>query len=951
MTKIPPLVISCIATQLAFSQSSPNLPQQSPELPNVIMVMADDLGWSDFASYRLQQGLTPVAPTPNVDRLVAGGMMFTDAHSPASVCAPTRFSMITGSSPVRNGQERGTWSFTDLPAVLRNREHTTVGDVLQNAGYRTSMYGKMHLGGGDSFNHNNPRKIENTFPTSYGFDYSFLVHDGIQGPPYIYFENDEFVRVDPNNQSRMGTTGSASDIFIENSNGPNVEDIGPNGIGRHSTRAPGTTDNNWNSSQNGIINSDKAVEFIDNHLTNYPERPFMLYYCTPQIHGPQTPPIDFEPDANGNPHNPPRVPVAGITASTQGGGLHADMVYEFDLQIGKIIAKLEDPNGDGNTDDSILADTLIMITSDNGGLPTSTANYETTGVLRESKSYCYEGGHRVPFIAHWGDGTVAGSTIAPGTISDQIIGAHDWVPTMYALTGQDVADLDAMDSVNILPVLLGEQDENDPIRPFLLHQGNKEGMYGIRRGDYVLIMNDNRVAIELYNLKDDLEQTTDLIDPSNYPNNVVPQDILALADELETLYNAHNDVNEPRSTIPYDVDGYTIPPQAVDSTTVSMTARPVQGIEGPYEYRFIESSGNLGGADSNWQRSNTYVNTGLLPSTLYTYRVEVRNASGEIVLDSNPDIDVLTPSRTTLFQDNFNRSGGTTEPDNILASDSNPQGTWFMKDTDNVAANENPANWATEEANANSANIDHFVGAASDFQMRLGFSFDEVRVLYNTGVPFVLSENYTLSGDWIINASQHNHLGFVAGIAEFDSSGNLVQTLGLSSNGFNADTQNIFGNLSSNITDSDTGDFSVTVTASELANAGVVAGNSIGVYFSRDDDGILGIDSNSRDEQDRNDVYLIDNVSLTNSFDLNFGDDISANITTSGSPQNQASVTIPSEYLQDGRLYILEHRKELTSESWRAVDAFSATASNIGADYSFPVDTTDVRGFFRIRVE
>jgi hypothetical protein len=113
-------------------------------LPNAVMIMADDLGWSDIAAYRVRQGLetqghTPI-PTPNIDRLAANGMMFMNAHSAASVCAPSRFAMMTGSNPFRNGRQWGTWNLNETPnAFNANRNHVTVGEVAQDGGYRTAF--------------------------------------------------------------------------------------------------------------------------------------------------------------------------------------------------------------------------------------------------------------------------------------------------------------------------------------------------------------------------------------------------------------------------------------------------------------------------------------------------------------------------------------------------------------------------------------------------------------------------------------------------------------------------------------------------------------------------------------------------------------------------------------------------------------------------------------------
>ena len=196
------------------------------ETPNVVMIMVDDMGWSEVAAYRRYQGLDDPFPTPNIDRLCAEGMMFTDAHSPAALCAPTRFSMLTGSNPPRNGREIGTWGFTASPNAFNagGRKHITVGEIAQAAGYRTAFFGKMHLGGGDD----NLEENMPAFPLTYGFDYHFNVPGGIQDPPYCYFENDRFVKIDPADPLNPSVPGYNSDLiwWLAGSY------LGPNGTGK-----------------------------------------------------------------------------------------------------------------------------------------------------------------------------------------------------------------------------------------------------------------------------------------------------------------------------------------------------------------------------------------------------------------------------------------------------------------------------------------------------------------------------------------------------------------------------------------------------------------------------------------------------------------------------------------------------------------------------------------------
>jgi arylsulfatase A-like enzyme len=973
-------------------------------LPNVVMIMADDLGWSDVAAYRAQQGLDVPIATPNIDRLVAGGMMFTDAHSPCSLCSPTRFAMMTGSLPFRMGKRFGTWSFSETAAVLRNRKHVTVGEIMQAAGYRSSMIGKMHIAGGDTYDFNQPQTTITTFPTSYGFNYTFVVHDGIQSSPYMYFENDRFRRVNPTNQSAMDGWGTSADRI----NGTGGSPAGPNGNSSHSG---GWRDVQWNSSQNGIINSAKAVEFIDDHLANHPEQPFLLYYNPPQVHTPHTPPIDFEPDATGNPGSPPNVPVRGTNASW-GGSAHSDIIRELDLQVGRILAKLDDPDGDPQTTDSILADTLIMFTSDNGGLGNNVSTvppgYSTSGVLRSSKSHSYEGGHRVPFVAHWGDGTPTGSIIAPRSVSNQTIAGHDWVATMYALTGQDILENQAMDSTNLLPVLLGQQPESEPVRPFLLHQagqGNdRPDAFGIRRGDHVLIVNRNFSPRELYNLADDLSQSTDLIKPATYANNTVPSEIIALRNELHALFLKHDNVSGLRTATAYDTDGFAVPPTTLAADRVTMTAVTGVAAVDPVEYRFTEMTGNFGGTTSGWQTSPAFIDAGLLPNTRYAYKVEIRDGGGTRIPTAEMVVEVFTPTvnpyfATPIFTDDFS---GSYNPPNVLAGAAKPIGIWHQQDTDGTAN----VHWSKEDHAIGNSTLFLDLDADDDNEFRIGFAFDEVRVLYNTGTTFNLNRSYTFSGSWGIEAAANNHLGFYAGIAEFDAgTGALVQTIGLAPGSRTVAQGNIFGKTSGTIAAGDTGTFSITANPADLSAAGITPGNHAGVYLYRDDDGVLGTDNPAFAGADPNavsDIYFVVDVSLVTkdaySTDTDTDGDLIPDAVEDVTPgldkynpedgagdldgdgrsnaaehlagtdmQNGADffaahaevmagdslgIIVPATSVLEGRVCILEHSLDLgASTKWVAIDAFAPTSSQAGAPHSFITPLLGEKAFYRVRIE
>ena len=621
--------------------------------PNVVVILADDIGWSDVAVYRRMQGLSDPVPTPNIDRLAANGMVFTDAHSPAAICAPTRFSMQTGSNPYRNGDAQGAWEFGETCAFRKNGGSRTAAEVAQASGYRTGFFGKMHFGGGDfPLEQDMP-----VFPSKYGYDYSFCSHDGIQNAPYVFFENDRWKKIaaaDPYNPSVPGESADRSTL--------NVGDYpGANGTGRIPSK--GTADLNWDSSQVGITLANKATIFLRDALTNpsHGGAPVMMFYSSQAIHGPHTPCIDFTPNADGTPHSegdPDLTPCLGVT----GGGTTADMIYELDLQVGAILDALEDPDNDGDTSDSVLTNTLILFTSDNGGHISSDygiTDYNPNGELRGQKGDIWEGGHRVPFIAMWGDGDPSGSedTIVPGSVSDQLISAHDWAATMYALTRINMGPRDAMDAIDILPVLLGTQPTGTPLREFMIFQSQPDDAqpHGIRQGDYVLFLNGSRNPVHLYNLATDFGQLTNLIaDPSEQ----------ARIAEMEALFKSFDGANEPRSTPAYldpesdpptpDPAAFETPPTAASSHSITMTAIEASDASLPVEYLFSETTGNPGASDSGWQTGRSFTDTGLDPETTYSYTVTARDAQGNTTTVSAP-VEATTQAATSdQIYANFN---------------------------------------------------------------------------------------------------------------------------------------------------------------------------------------------------------------------------------------------------------------------------------------------------------
>ena len=245
----------------------------------------------------------------------------------------------------------------------------------------------------------------------------------------------------------------------------------------------------------------EAIDFIDEHhqrnLTYGTTTPFFLYYASQSAHGPYTPPDTLLGE-----------PVDKVT----GLGTHSDMKYEIDVALGKLIDALDERG--------LTNDTLIIFVSDNGGLTTVKeleAGHDAVGGLRGKKGLVWEGGHRIPFVARWGDSTSESSHIPPGSVRHQLVGAHDLMASLAALVGTDLPFEQARDSYNILPVLLGTQPDSAPVRDHIISQADVgEGVWAYREAEWKLVLDADFRATDLYNLSTDLVENDNLIgDPEH----------------------------------------------------------------------------------------------------------------------------------------------------------------------------------------------------------------------------------------------------------------------------------------------------------------------------------------------------------------------------------------------------------------------------------------------------
>lgn len=373
--------------------------------PNIIIILADDLGYGDLGCYGAKH-----TRTPHLDRLAREGIRFTDAHSPSAVCTPTRYGLLTGRYAWRTSLKRGTL-VGDSPALIEPGR-LTIASLLKDKGYATGAIGKWHLGLG-SDEKTDFTKALRPGPLDVGFDSFFGIPASLDMVPYVYVKNDR-VQALPTAQSEKSPLPNYFDgVFWRE---------GPAAPGfRHRDVLPELTR--------------RAEQFIQSQTA---ERPFFLYFALTSPHTPWVPTDEFR----------------GTTEL----GEYGDFVTQTDAAVGRVLAALESGK---------LADnTLIIFTSDNGAIPLppkfAASGHKPNGPWRGQKADIWEAGHRVPYLVRWPGHTPAGATCS------ETICHTDILATLAALVEQKLPDDAAEDSFNLLPVFLGKQPDR-PIREATVH--------------------------------------------------------------------------------------------------------------------------------------------------------------------------------------------------------------------------------------------------------------------------------------------------------------------------------------------------------------------------------------------------------------------------------------------------------------------------------------------------
>jgi arylsulfatase A-like enzyme len=460
-------------------QSKKSHEKSAKNLPNIVLIVADDMGFGDPGCYNPESKI----PTPNMDLLSNKGVRYTDAHSAASVCTPSRYGILTGRYCWRTRLKKGVlWSGYDDPLIPTDRE--TLASLLKDHGYTTGVVGKWHLGMNflqkDEISFVDPKDyhffgLKGTRdvdfsapiyngPNYLGFDYSFVSAAGHNHEPHCYIEN----------EYSLGIPTIWREAKVPLWEGVSASEV-----------HEGWMVEGWDDRKIGPDLTKKAKDFIlESHIEN-PDQPFFLYFPTVSPHRPCTPP-DF------------------IKGKSQAGE-RGDMVAEFDWSVGEIMKILAELGIEDNT--------LLIVTSDNGATRVSDDGkdygHKSCGDLRGYKGGLHEGGHRVPFIASWPN------QMEGGMVDDRLICQTDFFTTFSKIVGVPIEKNRAEDSFDFLFI-----DKDDPGARNSMIMQSGGGDFAIREGNWKLILNGNpsNGADELYNLEIDPAETDNRI--LNLPEKV-----------------------------------------------------------------------------------------------------------------------------------------------------------------------------------------------------------------------------------------------------------------------------------------------------------------------------------------------------------------------------------------------------------------------------------------------
>jgi arylsulfatase A len=435
--------------------------------PNLIFFICDDLGYGDIGAY----GQTKIR-TPNLDRLAAEGMKFTQHYSGSPVCAPSRCVLMTGKHPghafIRDNREMKPEGQYPIPA-----ETVTIAKLLKQAGYATGAFGKWGLGGPDT----NGQPLKQGFDRFYGYNCQHVAHNLF--PEYLW-DNDRRV---PLNNPPIGYKAKLP---------PDADPNDPESYKRYVGKeyAPD-------------LYSEQALQFIRTNKDN----PFFLYYPTIIPHLALQVPEDSLAEYAGKLEDKPYPGGNGYLPHHKPHAAYAAMITRMDREVGRMLSLLKELGLD--------EDTIVIFTSDNGPAPqdlggTDAAFFNSNGPLRDGKGSIYDGGIRVPLLVRW-PGRIKG-----GSISERVTGFEDWLPTLLELAGAKTRIPADVDGISFAKTLFGKKIKE---RPFLYREfPGYNGQQALWIDDWKAVRQNLKpksgaapdLRIELYNLKQDIGESRNL---------------------------------------------------------------------------------------------------------------------------------------------------------------------------------------------------------------------------------------------------------------------------------------------------------------------------------------------------------------------------------------------------------------------------------------------------------
>ena len=465
-------------------------PLGARELPNVICILADDLGYCDLGCYGARN-----ISTPALDALAAEGVRFTQAYAPASTSSPSRYALLTGEYAWR--KKVGIMP-ADAPLCIGSGQ-TTWPKVMKQLGYATALVGKWHLGLGSADEKVDFNRTIRMGPPDVGFDYCYYFPATNDRVPCVYIENDRVDGLDPDDpievsyRKKVGSRPTGKEH-------PELLSM-PYHLGHDGTIVNGISRIGWMSGGEKALWKDeemagrlleKAREYVKKHK----DRPFFLYYATHNAHEPRVPSRRFR--------------------GTSRAGVYGDVIQEFDYCVGELVRTLKE--------EGIYDNTIIIVTSDNApmikegyqdGALENMNGHDPYGRLRGEKYSLHEGGHRVPFIYSWPQG------VKHPFVQEQPFLYLDLMATVPALIGHPLPAGQCADSRD--GSRLFRQRQAPLYRDFILTQNNG-GEVSMRMGRWKLIPAGSGRGTELYDLRSDPSELHNLL--FAYPDTVAKMNAL-----------------------------------------------------------------------------------------------------------------------------------------------------------------------------------------------------------------------------------------------------------------------------------------------------------------------------------------------------------------------------------------------------------------------------------------